>query len=165
MYSRDISKKVLAGRMTRSRQGKFCGGQPPLGLMRDPDDRGHLILDPETAPVIRKIYDMALDGWGCMRIAKQLMDDKVPITRVKSNTECDVNYYAWGGARISHILRNPFYKAHIWSAGHIRKGFAPTPMTLSPVRTGKSLRIAMKQSFPRKNGSRCSQSLTADLPL
>ena len=78
--------------------------------MRDPDDRGHLILDLETAPVIRKIYDMALDGWGCMRIAKQLMDDKVPITRVKSNTECDVNYYAWGGARISHILRNPFYK-------------------------------------------------------
>ena len=87
MYSRDISKKVLAGRMTRSRQGKFCGGQPPLGLMRDPEDKGHLIRDPETAPVIRKIYDMALDGWGCMRIAKQLMDDKVPITRVKSNTE------------------------------------------------------------------------------
>ena len=96
MYSRDISKKVLAGRMTRSRQGKFCGGQPPLGLMRDPEDKGHLILDPETAPVIRKIYDMALDGWGCMRIAKQLMDDKIPITRVKSNTECDVNYYSWG---------------------------------------------------------------------
>src|SRR5699024_3103846 len=106
MYSRDISKKVLAGRMTRSRQGKFCGGQPPLGLMRDPEDKGHLILDPETAPVIRKIYDMALDGWGCMRIAKQLMDDKIPITRVKSNTECDVNYYSWGSARISHILRN-----------------------------------------------------------
>ena len=39
----------------------------PLGLMRDPEDRGHLILDPETAPVIRKIYDLALDGWGCMR--------------------------------------------------------------------------------------------------
>ena len=35
-------------------------------------------------------------SWGCMRIAKQLMDDKVPITRVKSNTECDVNYYSWG---------------------------------------------------------------------
>ena len=100
--------------MTRSRQGKFCGGQPPLGLMRDPEDKGHLILDPETAPVIRKIYDMALDGWGCMRIAKQLMDDKIPITRVKSNTECDVNY-------------------------------APTLMTLSPVRNGRSLRAAMRR--------------------
>ena len=126
MYSRDISKKVLAGRMTRSRQGKFCGGQPPLGLMRDPEDKGHLIRDPETAPVIRKIYDMALDGWGCMRIAKQLMDNKVPITRVKSNTECDVNYYSWGSARISHILRNPFYKgAHLVCRTHqkgIRSG-------------------------------------------
>ena len=25
----------------------------------------------------RQVYDMALDGWGCMRIAKQLMDDKI----------------------------------------------------------------------------------------
>ena len=78
MYSRDISKKVLAGRMTRSRQGKFCGGQPPLDSEIAREDKGHLILDPETAPVIRKVYDMALDGWGCMRIAKQLMDDKIP---------------------------------------------------------------------------------------
>ena len=119
MYSRDISKKVLAGRMARSRQGKFGGGQTPLGLMRDPDDRGHLIIDPETAPVIRKIYELALDGWGCMRIAKQLMEDKIPITRVKGNTEYDVNYYSWGSARISHILRNPFYKgAHLVCRTH-----------------------------------------------
>ena len=95
MYSRDISKKVLAGRMTRSRQGKFCGGQPPLGLMRDPDDNGHLIIDPETAPVIRRIYDLALDGFGNMKICKVLMDERIPITRMQTGTDCDVNYYAW----------------------------------------------------------------------
>jgi hypothetical protein len=50
MYSRDISKKVLAGWMARSRQGKFLGGPTPYGLMRDPADHGHLIIDPETAP-------------------------------------------------------------------------------------------------------------------
>lgn len=76
MYSRDISKKVLAGITTRSRQGKFCGGTPPFGLMRDPEDKGHLIIDPETAPIIRKIYDYALDGLGCMRISKRLMEDR-----------------------------------------------------------------------------------------
>ena len=70
MYSRDISKKVLAGRMTRSRQGKFCGGQPPLGLMRGPDDNGHLIIDAGTAPIIRRIFDLALDGMGNMKICK-----------------------------------------------------------------------------------------------
>ena len=132
MYSRDISKKVLAGRMTRSRQGKFCGGQPPLGLMRDPEERGHLILDPDTAPTIRKIYDLALNGWGCMRIAKQLMEDKIPITRVKSNTECDVNYYSWGSARISHILRNPFYKgAHLVCRTH-QKGIRSNTYDIIP---------------------------------
>jgi len=132
MYSRDISKKVLAGRMTRSRQGKYGGGPTPLGLMRDPDDNGHLIRDPETAPVIRKIYDLALDGWGCMRIAKKLMEDRVPITRVKSNTECDVNYYAWGGARVSHILRNPFYKgAHLVCRTH-QKGIRSNTYDIIP---------------------------------
>ena len=132
MYSRDISKKVLAGRMTRSRQGKFGGGQPPLGLMRDPEDRGHLILDPDTAPTIRRIYDLALNGWGCMRIAKQLMEDKIPITRVKSNTECDVNYYSWGSARISHILRNPFYKgAHLVCRTH-QKGIRSNTYDIIP---------------------------------
>ena len=75
MYSRDISKKVLAGRMTRSRQGKFCGGTTPLGLMSDPEDKGHLIIDPKTAPIIRKIYDYALDGLRCMRISKKLMEE------------------------------------------------------------------------------------------
>ena len=126
MYSRDISKKVLAGRMTRSRQGKFTGGQPPFGLKRDPDDKGHLIIDPETAPIIRHIYDLALDGMGCMRISKQLMEEKVPITHVKKNTEFDANYYFWSSSRISNILRNPFYKgAHLVCRTHqkgIRSG-------------------------------------------
>ena len=119
MYSRDISKKVLAGIMTRSRQGKFCGGTPPYGLKRDPADKGHLIINVEEAPVIRHIYELALNGYGNMRISKQLMEEKVPITRVKASTECDVNYYAWSVSRISTILRNPFYKgAHVVCKTH-----------------------------------------------
>ena len=86
----------------------------PLGLMRDPDDNGHLIIDPETAPVIRRIFDLALDGFGNMKICKVLMEERIPITRMQTGTDCDVNYYAWSGSRISTILRNPFYKgAHI----------------------------------------------------
>ena len=132
MYSRDISKKVLAGRMARSRQGKFCGGRPPFGLMRDPADKGHLILDPETAPIIRKIYDYALDGMGSMRIAKRLMEEKIPITQVRANTEFGANYYAWGVTRICHILRNPFYKgAHLVCRTH-QKGIRSNTYDIIP---------------------------------
>ena len=113
MYSRDISKKVLAGWMARSRQGKFIGGLPPYGLMRDPNDHGHLIKDPEKAPVIRMIYDLALDGYGSYRIAKVLLEKKIPITSMRTNREVDANYYSWGGSRITSILRNPvYYGAH-----------------------------------------------------
>lgn len=83
MFSRDISKKVLAGRMARSRQGKFGGGSAPYGYMRDPADNGHLIIDPETAPTVKLIYDLALDGCGTMKIAKQILKRKIPITRSK----------------------------------------------------------------------------------
>lgn len=54
-----------------------------------------------------------------MRIVKQPMEDKVPITRAKGNTAYNVNYYVWGGARISHILCNPFYNgAHLVCRTH-----------------------------------------------
>ena len=132
MYSRDISKKVLAGRMTRSRQGKFCGGTTPLGLMSDPEDKGHLIIDPKTAPIIRNIYDYALDGLRCMRISKKLMEEKIPVTHVKSNTERKENYYYWAGSRISHILRNPFYKgAHLVFRTH-QKGIRSNTYDIIP---------------------------------
>ena len=132
MYSRDISKKVLSGITIRSRQGKFCGGTPPLGLMRDPEDKGHLIIDPKTAPIIRKIYDYALDGLGCMRISKKLMEEKIPVTHVKSNTERQENYYYWAGSRISHILRNPFYKgAHLVFRTH-QKGIRSNTYDIIP---------------------------------
>ncbi len=132
MYSRDISQKVLAGRMTRSRQGKFCGGQPPLGLMRDPDDNGHLIIDPKTAPIIRRIFDLALDGFGNMKICKVLMEERIPITRMQTGTDCDINYYAWSGSRISTILRNPFYKgAHVVCKTH-QKGIRSNTYNIIP---------------------------------
>ena len=73
MYSRDISEKVLSGITIRSRHGKFRGETTPLSLMRDLEDKGHLIIDPKTAPIIRKIYDYVLDVLGCMSISKNLI--------------------------------------------------------------------------------------------
>ena len=110
MYSRDISKKVLAGWMARSRQGKFLGGPTPYGLMRDPNDHGHLIIDPETAPTVKLVFDLALNGCGTMKIAKHLLERKIPITRIKEPVESEVRYYSWSGSVIGKMLRNPIYK-------------------------------------------------------
>ena len=165
MYSRDISKKVLAGRMTRSRQGKFCGGQPPLGLMRDPDDNGHLIIDPETAPIIRRIFDLALDGFGNMKICKVLMEERIPITRMQTGTDCDVNYYAWSGSRISTILRNPFYKgAHVVCKTH-QKGIRSNTYNIIPREQREVIEDCHEAIIPKAEWEKVQQLIDRRPPI
>ena len=71
MYSRDISKKVLAGITTRSRQGKFCGGTPPFGLVHigvacpavagiDQDHRRRVPTLGNGRRQLRKILDLGM---------------------------------------------------------------------------------------------------------
>lgn len=165
MYSRDISKKVLAGRMARSRQGKFCGGQPPLGLMRDPDDNGHLIIDPETAPIIRRIFDLALDGFGNMKICKVLMEERIPITRMQTGTDCDVNYYAWSGSRISTILRNPFYKgAHVVCKTH-QKGIRSNTYNIIPREQREVIEDCHEAIIPKAEWEKVQQLIDRRPPI
>ena len=165
MYSRDISKKVLAGRMTRSRQGKFCGGQPPLGLMRDPDDNGHLIIDPKTAPIIRRIFDLALDGFGNMKICKVLMEERIPITRMQTGTDCDVNYYAWSGSRISTILRNPFYKgAHVVCKTH-QKGIRSNTYNIIPREQREVVEDCHEAIIPKAEWDKVQQLIDRRPPI
>ncbi len=165
MYSRDISKKVLAGRMTRSRQGKFCGGQPPLGLMRDSDDNGHLIIDPETAPIIRRIFDLALDGFGNMKICKVLMEERIPITRMQTGTDCDINYYAWSGSRISTILRNPFYKgAHVVCKTH-QKGIRSNTYNIIPREQREVIEDCHEAIIPKAEWDKVQQLIDRRPPI
>ena len=165
MYSRDISKKVLAGRMTRSRQGKFCGGQPPLGLMRDPDDNGHLIIDPKTAPIIRWIFDLALDGFGNMKICKVLMEERIPITRMQTGTDCDINYYAWSGSRISTILRNPFYKgAHVVCKTH-QKGIRSNTYNIIPREQREVIEDCHEAIIPKAEWDKVQQLIDRRPPI
>jgi len=113
MYSRDISKKVKTGMMVRSRQGKFCGGTPPFGLMRDPNDHGRLVPDPKTAPIVRSIYDMALQDMGAHRIAKEI------IKMYPDHFAPDQDSKTSWPPRIHNIIYNPFYKgAHVVCKAH-----------------------------------------------
>ena len=55
MYSRDISKKVHSSYLVSAQKGSFTGTVAPLGYKKDPNQHGHLLIDEETAPIIRKI--------------------------------------------------------------------------------------------------------------
>lgn len=61
-YSRDLSQKIKTVMSTRKSKGEFVASQPPYGYMKDPDVKRKIIPNPDTAPVVRKIFDLALEG-------------------------------------------------------------------------------------------------------
>ena len=62
MYSKDISKKVHSSYLLKAQQGQFTGCVAPFGYRKDPEDKNHLLVDEETAPIVRQIFLWALEG-------------------------------------------------------------------------------------------------------
>lgn len=78
MHARQTSKKVKAAMRTRFANGAHYGAYAPLGYVKDPDKKGHLLIDPETRWIIEKIFDLAVHGRGAASITRILVEEKVP---------------------------------------------------------------------------------------
>ena len=79
MYSKDISKKVPFFLCAESPERPVHRLPCPLWLpKKDPEDRNRLLVDEETAPVVRLIFGYALDGHGPNYIRRRLEEEKHP---------------------------------------------------------------------------------------
>lgn len=61
----------------KAKKGQYIGSFAPYGYMKDPENKNHLLIDPETAPVVRRIFDMAIDGKIVSEIATVLNREKI----------------------------------------------------------------------------------------
>ena len=120
-YAKDISKKVKSVTTTLKKQGKFLAWSPPFGYMKDPKDRHKIIVDTETAWIVNKIFNLALEGISSRNIAKLLNEEKIPtpLKRKKEITNMDYNYNVvtsesrnkptWTNGNVIDILSNENY--------------------------------------------------------
>ena len=60
------------------KQGKFIGSFPTYGYLKDPNDHHKLIIDEETAPVVRQIFQWFLEGKSIIGITKTLNAIGIP---------------------------------------------------------------------------------------
>lgn len=139
-YSRDISKKVKTGRLIRAKQGKYMGTTAPFGLKKDPADKNHLIIDEETAPTVRRIFELALKGYGNNKIGKILYTEKV-LKPACYKKEYFGKYlikpddpWNWKQETIVRILRNPVYKGYMWVAGTNKRSFRQRTGAYIPIK-------------------------------
>jgi len=58
-YCRDLSKKIKSAYRTKALNGEFTGPYAPYGYMKSPEDKHKLIPHPETAEVVKRIFQMA----------------------------------------------------------------------------------------------------------
>ncbi len=71
-YAADISKKVRAQQNQAMRDGEFVGSRPPYGYRKDPENCHHLLVNEDTAPVVRQIFQWAAGGVPLNEIVKRL---------------------------------------------------------------------------------------------
>ena len=129
-YSRDIAKKVKSGKHIRALEGKFMGTTAPFGYMKDPQDKNHLIIDETTAPTVRLLFSLALEGYGTNRIGKVLYERKIPKPSYykqeffsQYKTDSADYWYDWKQEVITRLLRNPVYKGGMYVHGTSKPAF------------------------------------------
>lgn len=77
MYAKDISTKIKSTLHTKARRGEYLGALDPYGYLRHPDDKHKLIINEETAPIVRRIFEMSAAGMGSRSICTVLNDEGI----------------------------------------------------------------------------------------
>ena len=119
-YPRDTSKKVRVVFRQKGTSGKHLG-KPPYGYRTDPADKDHWIIDEDAAPVVKRIFDLAIDGKEPEQIARILEQDKVLTTKAlyakqsenhpdpKKRKKMPERPYHWIGQSVVGILERMEY--------------------------------------------------------
>jgi len=101
----------------------------PYGYMKDDD--GYMVIDKGEAEIVRRIYDMNLDGYGVNKIAKILSEEGVQTryNKMKGGTLTTVNNrtgikttrnkkdITWAGNTIRNIITNSVYRGKRYFSG------------------------------------------------
>ena len=112
MYAKDISKKIKSVKRDKQRKGQFIGGKPVYGYKMHPTEKNKIVIDEEVAPIVRRIFALALSGMSCRNIATLLNQEGVPTPATYAGLPvARPGPYTglWSSERISDMLQNETY--------------------------------------------------------
>jgi site-specific DNA recombinase len=76
-YVRDISKKIRTTLRYKIERGEYLGNAP-YGYKKSSEGKNHLIVDSNTAHIVREIFDLYKKGYGYTSIANILNERNIP---------------------------------------------------------------------------------------
>lgn len=109
-YSKDLSKKVKSAMSIKQRNCSFVN-TVPYGYTTSPNNKHLLVIDPETAPIVRRIFMEIISGKSCTAIAKELNVEGIPTPSQHKNIQrrAATNTQQWTHAAIHNLLNNIKY--------------------------------------------------------
>ncbi len=116
-YARDTSRKIRAVLKAKGERGERVGTTVPYGYMKSPDDPKLYIPDPQTAPIVKQIFEMYASGIGIVKICDRLSAEKITCPSVyafntsgnKSGTPDLSRPYHWAQNTVRKMLSNQEY--------------------------------------------------------
>lgn len=114
-FLEELSDNIKSVKTTQRQKGLHIGPFAPYGYRKDPEWKGHLIIDPEAAAIVRKIFALFAEGKGKQAIARTLNEGGIPNpTEYKRLHGMVRNKHAqsgtlWSYYTISSILTNEVY--------------------------------------------------------
>ena len=117
-YSRDISRKVASALHTKQKRGEYIGAWAPYGYNKDPDDSHKLIPNPETAPVVQRIFDLRLRGHSHAAIARMFNSEGIlsPTRYLFETGKCKNECFSkaiWSTQTVRYIVAKQVYIGHM----------------------------------------------------
>lgn len=106
-------------------KGNFIGAFPPYGFLKDPENKNHLILDPDTAPIKVQMKDWLLhEGMSLGGVARRLNAMGIPnptkYKRLKGWKYCNPHVEDNDGLWCSTTVRNVIFS--LMNLGHMVQG-------------------------------------------
>lgn len=119
-HAKQTSKKIRLVNEMKFAEGACHYTYPPMGYIKDPEDKSHLIPDEKSRWIIEKIFDLADSGMGAYSIQKWLYQNKVITPGYREYVEYggqaktyadapEDRKYQWGLANIKKILKDTVY--------------------------------------------------------
>lgn len=127
-YSKDISTKVKSAFKAKQTKGEFVGAFASYGYKKA-ENKNKLIIDPEAAIVVKRIFSMYNAGYGKISIAKKLNEEGIPCPseykKMKGENYRNAKRYNttnyWTYATIHRMLSNPMYIGSMCQGRSIRR--------------------------------------------
>ena len=116
MYAKDCSRKIKAVVKAKGNSGKHISSFPPLGYIKDPEDKEKWIVDEEAALIVKEIFNLCIKGYGPSQIARILTERGIETPtmyfhrkRIPTPQKIKQDSDVWGKQSIVGILENEEY--------------------------------------------------------